>query len=122
MKNHSILCALIISLSAQQVIIARGEGGAFAGSLVGSMMGSAIVSGGAHSRSSDDAEQVRIEQERQRVSQLEREMDRRETDRKLAEAQAKHGHNTLFMALVALVIVLLFGVMALGILILRKKP
>ena len=122
MKNRSILFTLLLSLSAQHLIIARGEGGAFAGSLVGSMVGSAIVGGSSHSRASNDAEQLRIDQERQRVSQLEREMDRRDMDRKIAQAQEGRGHNTLFMALVALVIVLLFGVMALGILILRKKP
>ncbi|MBM3893564.1 hypothetical protein FJ365_04160 [Candidatus Dependentiae bacterium] len=122
MNYRSILCSLLLILSVQQVVLARGEGGAFAGSLVGSMVGSAIIGGSSHSKASTDADQIRIEQERQRVNQLEREMDRREMDRKIAQAQQGQGQSTLFMALVALVIVLLFGVMALGILILRKKP
>jgi hypothetical protein len=125
MKNRALFFSLLMALSAQSLALARGGGDAFAGalggSLVGGVLGNAMASSGRQSSSEQAAEQLRIEQERHRVNQLEREMDRRDLERRI-ESQAKHGGNTLFMVLVAIVIVLLFGVMALGILILRKKP
>ncbi len=126
MKNYTILGALVVALSAQYVALARGEGGAFAGALGGSLMGTVVGSAMTNNRSSDraeqQAEQLRIDQERQRVNQLEREMDRRDMERRLADTHTKEGNHTLLMVLVAVVIVLLFGVMALGILVLRNKP
>ena len=124
MKNHALFFTLLLALSSQYLALARGGGDAFAGALGGSLVGGVLGNAMANSRSNqvDQTEQLRIEQERHRVNQLEREMDRRDMERRLNETQSKHGGNTLFMALIALVIVLLFGVMALGILILRKKP
>ncbi len=124
MKNHALFFTLLLALSNQYIALARGGGDAFVGALGGSLVGGVLGNAMASNRSNqaDQTEQLRIEQERHRVNQLEREMDRREMERRLNDTQSKQGGNTLFMALIALVIVLLFGVMALGILVLRKKP
>jgi hypothetical protein len=113
-----------------------GHGGdAFAGGLAGGMVGGLV--GGAVSRNGDSgrasraeqealraqdkAEQVRQDQEQQRIAQLERELERREIERKLAEANANKS-NTTFILLGILVLILLFAVIGLSMVVLRKKP
>ncbi|NDD55819.1 hypothetical protein EBZ39_18465 [bacterium] len=126
MKNYGLLLGLLAALSLPHVaLLARGGdavAGALGGLAIGTMIGTAASNDGRASRAEERAEQVRIDQERQRVAQLEREMDRRDLERKMAESNALHGNNSLFIILVSIVIVLLFGVVALGILVMRKKP
>ena len=63
---------------------------------------------------------MRAEQERQRVAQLEREMDRREMEHRLAQ-ERKSSEDNRFMILMILVVVLLGGVAALGFFLMHKK-
>jgi hypothetical protein len=116
--------------------VQAGHGGdAFAGGLAGGVVGGLV--GGAVSRSGDSGkasraeqealraqdktEQLRQDQERQRITQLERELERRDIERKLAETNANKS-NTTFMLLGILVLILLFAVIGLSMVVLRKKP
>lgn len=119
---------LILSMQFVPMLSARGGGEAVAGALgglaVGTMLGSA-VSGQNHNssraeRAEDKADQVRAEQERQRVAQLEREMDRRDMEHRLAQ-ERKAGEDSRFMILMVLVVALLLGVGALGFFLMHKK-
>jgi cobalamin biosynthesis Mg chelatase CobN len=115
--------SMLLTISMQ--FLAAGDGGAAVGGMLGGlalgtiMTSAASQNSGKAQRAEDKAEQLRIDQERERVRNLEREFERREVERKFSE------HNTgssLFMILMALVVVLAFGVIGLSILILRKKP
>ncbi len=132
MKRSFAATAALLALSLQYTtLIARGNSGAaIAGALgglaIGTMIGSAATSDrrddSAGQRAEEKAEQVRIDQERQRVTQLEREMDRREVERRLAETRGNSSHDLTYMLMVAVVIVLLFMVGGLAIMIMRRKP
>ena len=142
MKRSFAATAALLALSLQYATLVAGihhhhhhsrgnsGGAAVAGALgglaLGTMIGSAAASDrrddSAGQRAEDKAEQVRIDHERQRVAQLEREMDRREVDRRLAESRGNSGHDITYMIMIAVVIVLLFMVGGLAIMIMRRKP
>lgn len=130
MENYKLILGMLVALSTQHCgLMARG-GDAIAGAIGGLAIGTMLTSAaqGSSNRDSnmqrmeDRAEQARIDQERERVARLEREMDRRDLERRLSSEKAAHGGNTLFMILMAVVIMLLFGVIALGIVVMRRKP
>jgi hypothetical protein len=131
MKNYLKVTGLLLALSFQHCVLFARGGDAVAGALGGLAIGTMLTSA-AHSsnnskqdhlqRVEDRAEQARIDQERERVARLEREMDRRDMERRLAEEKAAHGGGNMLMILIAVVIILLFGVVALGILVMRRKP
>lgn len=128
MKKQIFLALLLISFSFPSIGIARDGGAAVAGALgglaIGTMLGSATARGSTTERKAERAEEIaeqnRIDAERERVARLEREMDRRDVERRLADQSGFGG--SLSMILFALVIVLLFAVIGLGIVVLRKKP
>jgi hypothetical protein len=66
-------------------------------------------------------EQIRIEQGQQRIAQLERELDRRAAEQKIAKSQAQGGSNTQSL-LIALVGILMFAVVGLAVLVIRRRP
>jgi hypothetical protein len=136
-----LLAAVTLIVTASYLHAGHG-GDAFAGGLAGGVLGGVV--GGAVSRSGDSgrdsraereairaqddaaraqekAEQLRQDQERQRITQLEREIERRDMERKMAEANANKS-NTTFILLGILVIILLFAVIGLSMIVLRKKP
>lgn len=126
--KKQIFITLVASALCFQDLAPRDGGAAVAGALGGLAIGTMIGSASSRDsrterraeRAEDIAEQNRIDAERQRVTQLEREMERRELERKIAENSSFGGN--LSLILFALVIVLLFAVIGLGIVVLRKKP
>ena len=142
MKRSFAATAAILALSLQYAVLVAGihhhhhhsrsdsGGAAVAGALgglaIGTMLGSAAANNNrddaAGQRAEEKAEQVRIDHERQRVAQLEREMDRHEVERRLAESRGNAGHDMAYMIMIAVVIVLLFMVGGLSIMIMRRKP
>ncbi|MFA6263810.1 MAG: hypothetical protein WCW33_05430 [Candidatus Babeliales bacterium] len=134
---------VVITLFLACPYLGAGHGGdAFAGGLAGGVVGGLVVGAASRSgdsgrasraeqealRAQDDAaraqektEQLRQDQERQRITQLERELERRDIERKLAEVNANKSNNT-FIILGILVLILLFAVIGLSMVVLRKKP
>lgn len=122
---------LFCLLANQQFVEARGNGGAalvgaLGGLAVGTMIGSTAAN---NSRKSDCAhrkaikaqkqvEQIKAEREQERIINLERELERRDIEQKMAKEQHK---DTTFLLLIVLVGFLMLVVIGLSILILKKR-
>lgn len=122
--------AVLVSFLACPSVHARGGdavAGALGGLAVGTMIGSATAKDSRRSsraeqeaiRAQEKAEQVRIDQERERVVRLEKELERRDLDRKLAETKSGDSTTTILLILVGILTAVLAG---LGFMLLRKKP
>lgn len=98
MKKTLLPLLVILSSITNNTTLARHHGGgdavvgALGGMAVGTMIGSAAAQGSRNDRATQEAikaqdktEQLRIDQEHQRVAQIERDADRRELERKLEE-------------------------------------
>jgi len=139
MIKHFPLWGLAIFL-AFPPLQAHGDGGAVAagalgGLAIGTMIGSASSrdSGKASraereamkaqdeaERAKEKAEQVRIERDQERVRQLEKELERREMERKI-EAQSQ-GSSTTFTLLLIAIGLLFFTILGLAVFMFRRKP
>lgn len=71
-------------------------------------------------RAQEKVEQIRVEQGQQRIAALEREIERRNIENKIAKSHAASSNN-LYMLLISLVIVLLGAAIGLAVLVIKKK-
>ena len=105
--------------------------GALGGLAIGTMIGSAASRDKGSSRAEqaairaeDKAENVQKEQERQRISKLEHDLERKELERKLETLQresTKSPNNIVFF-LYILVSILLLSVVGLAVVFFKRKP
>lgn len=122
--------------------------GALGGLAIGTMLGSASASSQSHRdaraeqaairaeqeairaqdraeqealRAQEKVEQIRIEQGQQRIAALEREIERRNIENKIAKSRAS-GNNNVYMLMMALIIVLMFISVGLSIVLFKKRP
>ena len=109
-----LVTAAFIFALAMPHIQARGSGGAVvAGTLGGLAVGTMIGSSTARSSHSDDA---RVEQDRQRVSQLERELDKRAIEQRLSE---KTSYTPMFLMFIVVILLMVMGFLV--VLLLRRR-
>lgn len=143
MKKY-ILSTIICLLSCPQIHAGRDGGaiaaGALGGLAVGTMLGAASANQSrslsraeqeairAQNRAEQEAiraqekvEQIRIEQGQQRIAQLEREIERRNIENKIAKSNAASSNN-LYMLLISLVVVLIFAALGVAVLLLKRRP
>ena len=114
----------------------RGDSGAaaVAGLAGGMILGTAIAGSNQDSgkarraedearRAQDQTEQLRREQQQEKIQQLQREMDKKEMERikTITEQQPAGPSSTVLYLLMGLVAMLFFAVVALGVIILRKR-
>lgn len=128
MKKMFLPILMLIAALPTPSLQPRGEGaavaGAFGGLALGTMIGSAAAQSSRNDRATQEAikaqdktDQLRIEQERQRVAQIERDADRRGLERKIEEQrkiieqqQHQSSSSTLIIALSILASILLVAV------------
>jgi succinate dehydrogenase/fumarate reductase flavoprotein subunit len=122
MKYYMIACLFVVGCMAVAPLEARGGGGSVAGGIMGGMAGGMIAGSIAHSSSSSRAEseairaqdkvdQMRAEQERERVEQLRRDVE---------ERKGQESRDTRFYLMLVMIFAILFGVGILALLFMRK--
>jgi len=131
-----ILAAFVAPMIAAPVLQARHGSGIAAGIAAGTFAGlatSAIVSSSNRSRADREVEELRREQQRDRIDQIERQVDRRELakkDQELAQMaerlrqlegqQSKPLGSNTYGIMVAMMILLIIAVFGLGVVVLKK--
>ena len=116
-----VIALLVVS---QPLCVYAGDGKVFAAGVKSSDSNRAIRAEQEAVRKQEKATQIQIEQDRQRIVQLEREIDRRDTERQLQEARAAQvskSANPVILTLMILVGLLTFVVIGLAIIVLRRR-
>ena len=72
-------------------------------------------------KAQEKLEQIRIEQGQQRMAQLEREIERRNIENKIAKSRAS-GNNSMYIFMMGLIIILMFLSIALSVVLFKKRP
>ncbi len=134
MMKKLLTTLIFLAVATPTVFCGRGGDaalGGFAGSMMGSVIGSAITSDSGHrkSRTDEKIEQVQREQDQSKVSQLQREMDKKELENKLEQQRLMTLQNereksgSLLYILLGIILFMLFAVIGLGVLLvhMRKK-